>query len=50
MAVGNVVKNTPMSKQSFVKVHQEYYRINRRIHDMVREIQQEHKLIMANAV
>ena len=50
MAVGNVVKNTPMSKQSFVKVHQEYYRINRRINDMVREIQQEHKLIMANAV
>ena len=50
MAVGNVIQNTTISKESFIRVHQEYYRLNCQINAMVRQIQQEHKLIIENMI
>ena len=50
MALGNMIQNTTISKESFLRVHQEYYRLNGQINAMVREIQQEHKFIIANTI
>ena len=50
MALGNMIQNTNISKESFLRVHQEYYRLNGQINAIVKEIQQEHKFIIANTI
>ena len=50
MALGNMIQNTNISKESFLRVHQEYYRLNGQINVMMKEIQQEHKFIIANTI
>ena len=50
MALGTVMEQTKMSKRSFVKVHQEYFKLNCLLDAMVRQIQQEHKLIIKNMI
>ena len=50
MALGNMIQNTVISKESFMRVHQEYYRLNGQINAMMRDIQQEHKFIIANSI
>ena len=50
MALGNMIQNTNISKESFLRVHQEYYRLNGQINAMMKEIQQEHRFIIANTI
>ena len=50
MTLGNMIQNTTLSKESFLRVHQEYYRLNGQINAMVRQIQQEHKFVIANSI
>ena len=50
MALGNMIENTTISKESFLRVHQAYYRLNGQINKMVRDIQQEHSFIIANSM
>ena len=50
MALGNMIQNTTISKESFLRVHQEYYRLTGQINAMVQQIQQEHNLIIANLI
>ena len=50
MALGNMIQNTNISKESFLRVHQEYYRLNVQINAMMKEIQQEHRFIIANTI
>ena len=50
MALGNMIENTTISKESFLRVHQAYYRLNGQINAMVKNIQQEHSFIIANTI
>ena len=50
MALGTVIEQTEMSKRSFVMVHQEYYKLTCQLNMMIRQIQQEHKLIIENRI
>jgi predicted RNA-binding protein len=50
MAIGNVIQHCAMSKESFIKVHQESYRLNCQINALMREIQQEHRLIIEKSI
>jgi hypothetical protein len=47
MALGNFIQHCTISKESFIKVHQESYKLNCQINAFMREIQQEHRLIIA---
>ena len=49
MTLGTMIQHTTMSKESFIRVHQEYYKLNGQINTMVRQIQQEHKFIITNS-
>ena len=50
MALGTVIDHEEMSKRSFVKAHQEYYKLTCQMNAMIRQIQQEHKLIIKNMI
>ena len=50
MALGNVIEQTKMTKESFVKVHQEFFKLNCQLNAMSREIQQEYKMINENMI
>ena len=50
MALGNVIEQTKMTKESFVKVHQEFFKLNCQLNAVTQQIQQEHKMIVENMI
>ena len=50
MVLGNVIEQTIMTKESLIKVHLEFFKLNRQLNAMTRQIQQEHKMIMENMI
>ena len=50
MALGTMIEHDEMSKRSFAKVQQDYYKLTCQLNAMIRQIQQEHKLVIENMI